>query len=185
MNLASVFDAVVDMVEDIPFGNSDFQNRLVIVDEEQTPLRAARHAGLRIIGRLEALKEAYFNLRKNEIEIKILQQKMQKETDFLAVELLSLEIERRQFGMSYGRKLIKDAIKEIEGLLPILLAQGKITKQAFEKEEHIHYQLKHPDIKVPDFENDLYASITRIPLNDITLLEAIKRLEDFNADNST
>lgn len=177
MSIEKLYESVVHLVEDIPFGNSDLQNRMVIVNDEKTPCRAARHAGLRIMNRIEALRENYYSLRKNDIEIRMLERDKANVRDDLQKELLQLEIERRLSGMRYTKKLIKDAIREIEVLIPVLDAVGKITREQFEKEEREHYRLKHPDIEVPPEDCDLYARITK-ELKEAPLLEATKLLED-------
>lgn len=144
--ITSLFDEILDIADDIPFGNSDFQNRMAIVDSEGSPHRALRHSLLRIINRLEALRECYFGLRKNNIEIKKLERKLENETDELERELIKIEIEKIKSSLPYTKKLIKDAIQEIKSLYPIVKKIGKISKENFEKLEYQHYKSHYENI---------------------------------------
>jgi len=140
--ISKILNHVLDLVEEVPFGNSDFQNRLVIVDNEMSPHRAYRHAALRIIDRLNALNECYYNLRKTSIEIKKLERKLLEETDPLEKELIEIEIEQKKSTLPYTQKLIKDAIREIESLYPIIENIGKLSREEFEKLEKQHFKNK-------------------------------------------
>jgi hypothetical protein len=133
---------VIDLVEEVPFGNSDFQNRLVIVDNELSPHRAYRHAALRVIDRLKALNECYYNLRIQEVEIKKLERKLEMEMDPLEKELIQIEIERKKSEMPYIKKLVKDAIREITVLYPVLEKIGKMTREEFESCEKSYFKKK-------------------------------------------
>jgi hypothetical protein len=133
---------VIDLVEEVPFGNSDFQNRLAIVDGELSPHRAYRHAALRIIDRLKALNECYYDLRVRAVEIKKLERKLETETDPLERELIQIEIDRKKSEIPYIRKLVKDAIREVEVLYPVLEKIGKMTREEFESCEKDHFKKK-------------------------------------------
>ncbi len=156
-NLEALYETVVDLAEEVPFGNSDWQNRQGIVNDEKTPARAFRHAALRIMNRLEALRELRFNMRKRDVEIRILERTMAAEQDDLKRELLQIEIEQKRSADSYTRKLTKDAVREIESLWPVLAAMGKLTREQFEEEERLFYEKKH-GLKLPA-NGDLYDTI--------------------------
>lgn len=157
MNIDDVQERVLTLVEDVPFGNSDTQNRVVIVNGEVTPYRALRHSALRVMNRLEALRECQYTLRRREIEIKILQRDLANETDELKRDLIALDIEQKRSGDAYTKKLIKDAIREIESLWPIIQALGGVSREKFEQEEALWYAKKHgTDIA----QGDIYRQIT-------------------------
>jgi len=161
---------ILDVAEGIPFGNSDFQNRMASVNSELSPHRALRASCLRIIDRIQALKETYFDLKEKEIEIKKLERDLEKETDELEKELILIKIEKIKSRMPYLEKLIKDAIREIESLYPIVESIGKITREEFEAMESEHFKKKYelamsmPNIQLEyalnwKDENDLYKII--------------------------
>lgn len=157
MSIEKIQEQILALVEDVPFGNSDAQNRLAIVDGEHTPCRALRHAALRIINRLEAMRECEYAMRRREIEIKMLERDLANEPDELKRELIALDIEQKRGGSAYTRKLFKDAVREIESLWPVLQAMGKVTRDQFEAEEIGHYAAKHK--QELNFSNDLFARI--------------------------
>ena len=143
---ASLQDTItrfIETVEEVPFGNSDWQNRQAIVNCELTPERAYRHASLRIMNRLQALSECYYSLRKEDIEVKKLERKLSTEQDDLERELLQIEISRKASNRPYTKKLIQDAIQEIESLQPVIQSIGKLTREKFEAGEGEHFRLKY------------------------------------------
>lgn len=143
---ASLQDTVnnfIALVEEVPWGNSDWQNQQTIINRELTPERAYRHASIRIMNRFEALKETYYSIQKNKIEIKKLERLLAAETDELEHELLQLEIQHKTSGDRNQEKLIKDAIREIESLAPVILAMGKLSREQFEQAEAKHFELKY------------------------------------------
>jgi hypothetical protein len=179
--VSEILKKVIDLVEEIPFGNSDFQNRLVIVDNELSPHRAYRHAALRVIDRLKALNECYYNLRIQEIEIKKLERKLEAEKDPLEKELIQIEIERKKSEIPYIRKLVKDAIREISVLYPVLEKIGKMTREEFESCEKSYFKKKLSNLL--NGKNDTVLSLETILGKDPDLysliLENGKQLLEF------
>lgn len=172
--LEALYKRVLDLAVEVPFGNSDTQNRTTIVNEERTPHRAYRHAALRIMNRLEALRETRYNLRKREIEIKILERDLAQCEDSLKCELLKLDIEFKRSADVYMQKLIIDAIREIESLWPVIQALGKVSREDFERGEIEWYQQKH-GLHV-DLKKDLYAQIEKSTTELLTLPDLRKEL---------
>ena len=150
------YEQFLELIEEVPFGNSDWQNRNAIVNDEKTPARAYRHAALRIMNRLQALKELKYNKAKQAIEIRILKRDMANELDELKRELIVLEIEHKTSSEAYTKKLANDAIKEIQCLWPIIESLGKLSREAFESQEAIHFEKK---ANIKSLENDLYNEI--------------------------
>ena len=64
-----ILDEINTASKEIPFGNSRFQNINFVLQGEITPARAYRHCLLRLNNRLNALKEAYYNLQLEDIDI--------------------------------------------------------------------------------------------------------------------
>lgn len=131
------------LVEEVPWGNSDFQNHQAIVNMELTPERAYRHASLRIMNRLQALKECYYSLRKEEIEIKKMRRRLWIELNPLEREIIHLDIEQKLSNRPYTEKLIRDAIQEIRSLEPVIQSIGKLTREKFEAAEAGHFEERY------------------------------------------
>lgn len=134
---------ILKYADEVPFGNSDFQNKHVIVDMEKSPHRAFRHASLRILDRLNALNECYYTLRENEITIKKLERDLESEKDELERELIQIKIDKIKSNYPYTKKLIKDAIREIEVLYPIIKNIGYLSREDFEKYELEYFKNKY------------------------------------------
>lgn len=176
--LSKMLSTVMDAAENIPFGNSDTQNRNAIINDEKTPARAARHALLRVSNRMQALIESSYSLRKDNKEIEILKRDREKEPDKLKRELIDLEIERKLILRPYTRKLIIDAMREIESLWPVVQNIGKLSREKFEAEEAEHYRLKHGITLNP--QDDLYSNICHSQLNTIASLNFPELLEQID-----
>jgi len=166
VTLKETFSKFIEMVSDVPFGNSDYQNRQAIVNDEQTPMRAYRHAALRITNRLQALMEARYSVMKADVEIRKLKRRLLTESDDLERELLHIEIEQKQATIPYTEKLVSDAIAEIESLYPVIEKLGAVKRSDFEAEESEHFRLNFAasgkallDANRPD----LYEAITGLP----------------------
>lgn len=176
--LEKLYNTVLNYAEEVPFSNSDWQNRQAIVNDEKTGCRAFRHASLRIMNRIQALRECQYNISKTEIEVKILERKIAESTDELENELTRLEIDHKRSHMPYTRKLAKDAIREIESLWPVLESMGKISRKQFEEEEQLHYEAKHK-IALPK-KDDLFERITQGLVATLPNLEEEIKLLDVN-----
>lgn len=173
-NLDKFINKFVHLVEDVPFGNSNYQNRNAIVNDELTPARAYRHAALRIMNRLQSLREAKFSLQENDINIREAKAKIRYSINEFEKERLELQIERLESTLPYTRKLIKDAIVEIQSLLPIIESIGKLSREDFELQEPTHFK-NRPGVNWSGKSNDLYAYITtvdkKLPLDIQGLIE--------------
>ncbi|MHB8098074.1 MAG: hypothetical protein ACYDD5_00610 [Sulfuricurvum sp.] len=141
-NSIDIMKELQERIYDIPFDNSQFQNENFIINSALTPERAYRSAALRLQSRLEALKEASFNKRKNDIKIKKIQRKLDVETDDLEIELLKIEIEEIVSAEGYSNKLINDAIVESQQLYNFIQSCPKYTREDFEKAERTHFEMK-------------------------------------------
>lgn len=62
----------------------------------------------------ENLIQLSFNYRKNLVEIKKLQRKLNEETDDLELELLQIELEEKQYARANMELVAKDRVREIE-----------------------------------------------------------------------
>ncbi len=170
---------VLEYSEEIPFGNSDFQNKHVIIDMEKSPHRAFRHASLRILDRLNALNECYYTLRENEITIKKLERDLNNEKDELEKELIQIKIDKIKSTYPYTKKLIKDAIRGIEVLYPILENIGHLSREEFEKCELEYFKNKYITQLTKDSVKDSLDTLTSTESLYLNILNNnIKKLED-------
>lgn len=129
--------------QEIPFGNSDFQNINFVVKAELTTGRAYRACLLRLNDRLNALRENYYNLELEDIDIEEMEEKVKNEnTDKFEKRRLLVKIEQKKVNRSYIKKLVDDAIIEVETLYKAFKQLPKITRKEFEQEEQKHYELK-------------------------------------------
>ena len=161
--IAATFADFIGLVEEGPFGNYDYQNRQAIVNDELPPMRAYRHAALRITNRLLALTESYYQLRRADVEIRKLERRLTTETDDLEKEMIVIDIDQKRAQMPYTRKLVADAIREIESLYPVIEKLGKVKRDQFEIEEGQHFGKKLNLPPAIAFQaDDLYQQITKI-----------------------
>lgn len=152
-SLQTTIDNFLAFVDEIPWGNSDWQNRQAIINMELTPERAYRHASLRIMNRLHALNESYYAIKKDNVQIERLQRRKIRLSEStsqidnpdsdLDKEDIDIEINQILSRRAYQQKLIKDAIKEVESLAPIIQSTGKLTREQFETAEAGHFKKKY------------------------------------------
>jgi hypothetical protein len=128
---------------DIPFGNSAFQIRNFIINAAHTPERAYRSIGLGMRAKINALKEAYYNLKKEEIDIEELVAKIKTDqmNDFEKRRTL-LEIERKEEIRQDIKKLINDALAELHEFYTVFKSLPRFTRQQFEAGERKYFEIR-------------------------------------------
>ncbi len=95
---------------------SQFMDNLLTVSHN-TPLRNMRQIMSEITRAREALQEAYYKQKKEEIEVKKLVRSLEKENDPLERELIELKIEEIQAKQESSKYYISGAIRKISALL--------------------------------------------------------------------
>lgn len=128
---------------DIPFENSDFQNSMFVVAAQQTPGRAYRAIGLRMFAKIRAIKELNFARRLEEIDL-------EEKRELVANEQASrfermraqVEIDKMLDQRTWTDKLLNDALKELGCLYTEFKKLPAITRDQFEEEERLHFQMK-------------------------------------------
>lgn len=143
--VTSIEDEYGERFFDIPFENSMFQNRNFVANIQQTPERAYRALGLRVRNKINALREAYYDGRVDQIEIEELEQKLETlrdNGDHFGVRKTEVEILRRQHRKRDADKLINDAITDVRHLMSLVRQFPKYTREDFEKAERGHFKLK-------------------------------------------
>lgn len=125
---------------DIPFENSDFQNRAFVVAAQQTPARAYRAIGLRMHAKIRAVKEYQYAQAKLEIDIEEREAKIADErTDPFERRRLELENAKAQDESGWGKKLLNDALRELNCLYAEFKKLPRYTRAQFEAEEAKHF----------------------------------------------
>lgn len=139
----SVLQEIEDAFFDIPFENSDFQNRAFVVAAQQTPARAFRAIGLRMFAKIRAIKEFKFSQEVLAIDIEERESKIAA-PDTSAFDRRRMEIEnlRARDGQKWGEKLLNDALRELNCLYAEFQRLPKYTREQFEAEERAHFELK-------------------------------------------
>lgn len=128
---------------DIPFENSDFQNRNFVVAGQLTPARAYRAIGLRLFAKIRAVKEYLTSIELTDIDIEENEHKMSlPETSDFEKRRLAIKNRQLQDARSWSDKLFNDAIKEISCLYGEFKKIPKYTREMFENEERLHFQVR-------------------------------------------
>lgn len=127
---------------DIPFENSQYQNEKFVLAAQLTPGRAYRALGLKIFAKIRSIKEAISARQLSDIDIEENEYKMQlpETSDF---ERRRLQIKNTQIRESYKwtDKLFNDVLIEIGYLYGEFKRYPQYTREQFEHEEAIHFQL--------------------------------------------
>lgn len=168
---------------DIPFENSDFQNRAFVVAAQQTPARAYRAIGLRMHAKIRAVKEYQYAQAKLAIDIEEREAKIADEsTNPFDRRRLELENAKAQDESGWGKKLLNDALRELNCLYAEFKKLPRYTRAQFEAEESKHFDGRLQRQLLPgggaresldNMHTDLLQWDERIAMSS----ESIKRLE--------
>lgn len=168
---------------DIPFENSDFQNRAFVVAAQQTPARAYRAIGLRMHAKIRAVKEYQYAQAKLAIDIEEREAKI-ADASINPFDRRRLELEnaKAQDESGWGKKLLNDALRELNCLYAEFKKLPRYTRAQFEAEESKHFDGRLQRQLLPgggaresldNMHRDLAEWDERIALSS----ESIKRLE--------
>lgn len=128
---------------DIPFENSAYQTRAFVIAAQQTPGRAFRAIGLRMHTKIQAVKEYLFQQEKNKIDIEEKQWKLANESlSEFEQRRLRLDIAKIEDGQAWGKKLLNDALRELDVLYAEFKKFPAYSREQFEAEEVQHFDLK-------------------------------------------
>lgn len=124
---------------DIPFGNSEFQNRKFVMEAQFTPARGYRALGLRIHDRLRALQHAGFSIREDDIDIEELEEKILSADNKYDKRRLEVELDRKKASRQFTMKAVNDAAVEVVTMWEEVEKLPEYTREQFEKEEYDHF----------------------------------------------
>lgn len=142
-NIEKLFNQLLDIYREIPFGNSNYQIIHSVINKEKSfPHRASRGAGLYVIDKLQNLYNYVLSEQELKIKEKQLKNKLKNEKDVLEKKLIKIELKRMQFSKNLNKKLIQDLLEEIKVLLPVIERVGKISKEEFEEREPLYFEEK-------------------------------------------
>jgi hypothetical protein len=140
-NVNDILTELNEAFYDIPFENSKFQTDNFVIAGSITPARAYRSIGLRMMSKIEALREAKYSRKRMEIDIEELQEKIANpETNKFERRRAELDIEQKLESLPYADKLINDAVVELNYLYEHFKALPKYSREEFESEESIHFE---------------------------------------------
>lgn len=149
-NIQENLPAIQTTSENFYKSHSQYMNTTIDITD-LTQLHSIRHILARIERKKSALAEAQIKRRKDEIEIRRKQKKLEETVDEFDKELLEIEIIELMNGISSGENYIKGAIREMSFLITqynsVLEKLGKdhLTEEDFEEDEkryHVMTALK-------------------------------------------
>jgi len=136
----SILDEVNDAFFDIPFENSAYQTEKFVIAGSITPERAYRTIGLRMSNRIQALQEAKFSMANYQIDLDEINAKIEAgRLNQYDLRREDAKREKTKGEMAYSKKLINDAITELNVLYKHFKALPKFTREQFEAGERRHF----------------------------------------------
>ena len=124
---------------DIPFGNSLFQIKNFVLKSAETPQRLYRTLGLYMTSKIQSLKEAQYSAEESAIDLEELNYKLNSCHDDFEKRRIRLKIRKINDGVESSKKLIKDAIVELDYCYSIYKDLPKFTREEFENAEIEYY----------------------------------------------
>jgi hypothetical protein len=130
---------LLEKCEDIPFGNSLYQNENFILNSSYTTARALKNVGLALSARVRALKELEYGMETLKIELEEIEFNIETTSNKFEARKLEIEKRKKQDGVQYTAKLLKDSLYEIEYFRKILSSLPKLTRAEFEEQEKEYF----------------------------------------------
>ena len=183
-DIPNVLDTLDEAFFDIPFENSDFQNQAFVVAAQQTPARAYRAIGLRMFSKIRAVKEYMLQQERNKIDVDEKNAKIaDPETNEFDRRRLRLDLLQLQEGDSWGKKLLNDALRELNCLYSEFVKLPRYTREQFEMEERKHFaERMKRQIEAPGPHESLANMMLDVPQWNARISESVQQiqgLEDF------
>jgi len=158
---------------DIPFENSQYQDKAFLITAQHTPARAYRAIGLRMFSKIQAIKELKYGRMLEEVELEELQETIDN-PNFNKFEKrkAEIEIERKLSSRGYTNKLLNDAIAELNFLYSELNKFPKYTREQFELEEKEHFNRRLNQQLVAQGAKESLVNMTQVENFDKMVAEA-------------
>lgn len=142
-DLGKVIEEYEEAFFDIPFGNSKFQIENFIINAAYTPERAYRAIGLTMRAKIQALREAYYALKRQEVDIEEAQEKVASNYHTKwEKKRAAIDIEQKEEMKRDTKKLINDALAELSALYEVLKKMPRYTREQFEAGERKHFEIR-------------------------------------------
>jgi hypothetical protein len=126
---------------DIPFENSDYQNRAFVLAAQHTPARGYRALGLRMFAKLRAVQELKYARERDAV---FFDEKQAVIDDAFASVFdkrrAAIDIAEKRGQQAWQDKLLNDAIRELNCLYAEFQKYPRYTREQFELEEHVHFE---------------------------------------------
>jgi hypothetical protein len=144
MTFEEIYEEYEKRFFDIPFENSQVQNRANLVEgREFSQGRKYRATGLRLRSRINDLAGFYFQKRRDAVKADKLQHTIDNSYDKHEVELAKIDLEELRYHERDQKKLLNDALIEIETLMDSANAIGHVSRKEFEQQEIGHFAGKN------------------------------------------
>lgn len=163
----NVLDELREAMENVPFGNSQFQIEKFILDEP-SPERQYRKALLQINQKLAALDECKFRRQRLEIDLEEIDDRIAKSKNKFEKQRLKIDKEEKELQLTKEVKLINDAIIEVETYYKVYSSLPKFTRKQFELSEYVYWERR----LIADAERELLTT-GRIDLGTLKSLNQI------------
>jgi hypothetical protein len=124
---------------DIPFGNSIFQIKHFVLNASETPQRLYRTLGLYMQSKIQSLKDAQYGTEEKIIDLEEAEAKLKFEDNIFEKRRLTPQITKIRDGLESSKKLIKDAMIELDYCYSIYKDMPKFTREEFENAELEYY----------------------------------------------
>ena len=140
-DMSKVVEEVNKASQEIPFGNSEFQNLNFVLGSEITPERSYRHCLLRLTERLNALSDAYYTIQLENVDIEEMEDKISKwSTSKFDKKRFKIKIEQKKYNRKQTEMLVIDCLREIDTLYTAFKTFPKFNNKEFELGEREHFE---------------------------------------------
>ncbi len=142
-DIGRVIEEYEEAFFDIPFGNSQFQIENFIINQAHTPERAYRAIGLTMRAKIQALREAYYALKRQDVDIEEAKEKVEgKYFTKWEKKRAEIDLEQKQEARRDMKKLVNDALVELSFLYSAFQKFPRYTRLQFEQGEREHYKVR-------------------------------------------
>lgn len=131
---------IEDAFFDIPFENSAFQTENFVIGAQITPERAYRAIGLALHSKIEAVRDCLVSMELVQFELEKLNDIIndEKSTKY-DIRRAEIDIKKITTKQPFQKKLLNDAIVELNVLYKHFKSMPRYTREEFEAGERRHY----------------------------------------------
>lgn len=140
-NAAEVLEDIQNAFFDIPFGNSKFQIESFVIAASITPARAYRAIGMQMQVMLTNFEGLQYDKKMQDIKIEELQAQVNDENiNIFERKRKQLELENLIKENKWSKKLLNDALVELNLYYEYFKSMPRYTRDQFEAEEETYYE---------------------------------------------